>query len=94
MGLHSGRISLLSNLVAFSVIIGSFINAYNLSPFDASATPLQYSLSFLDNVIWWVIVAVLISAGGHFADVYLREKRVLWNYSIIPFSLPAFGLIF
>lgn len=93
-GLQSGKISLFANVVALFVVIGAIINAYNLSLSHTSATSLEYFLFFLDNVIWWVIVAVLISAGGRFTDVYLREKRVLWNYSILLFSLPAFGLIF
>ncbi|RLC54737.1 MAG: hypothetical protein DRI80_18850, partial [Chloroflexota bacterium] len=26
-------------------------------------------------------------------DVYFREKKVLWSYTLLPFSLVAFGLI-
>jgi putative membrane protein len=93
-GLKSGKITLFANFLALFVIIGALINAYNSTLSNTSGTALEYILFFLDNVIWWVVAAVLISAAGRFADVYLRQKTILWNYSILLFSLPAFGLIF
>jgi len=92
-GLKSGKISLFANFLALFVIIGSFLNAYNVTLSDSSGTPIEYVLLFLDNVVWWIVVAVLISAAGRFTDVYFRQKTILWNYSILLFSLPAFGLL-
>jgi len=92
-GLKSGKITLFANFLALFVIIGAFLNAYNITLSGSSGTVFEYVLLFLDNVIWWVVVAILISAAGRFTDVYLRQKTILWNYSILLFSLPAFGLL-
>jgi len=92
-GLKSGKITLFSNFLALFVVIGAFLNAYNITLSGSSGITFEYVLLFLDNVIWWVVVAILISAAGRFTDVYLRQKTILWNYSILLFSLPAFGLL-
>jgi putative membrane protein len=92
-GLKSGKITLFANFLALFVLIGAFLNAYNITHSVSSGTAFEYILLFLDNVVWWVVVAILISAAGRFTDVYLRQKTILWNYSILLFSLPAFGLL-
>ena len=53
----------------------------------------EYIIRFLEDVVWWFLLAVLISAAGRFTDVYFKEKRLLWGYIILPFSLVALGLM-
>jgi len=53
----------------------------------------EYTIRLMDEIIWWFVLSVMISAAGRFTDVYFREKRILWGYVILPFSLFAFGLI-
>ena len=47
----------------------------------------------LRKILWWIIAAVLLISFGRFIDAYFKEKRVLWSYSILPFTLIAFGFI-
>lgn len=95
-GLRSGRISLFANLLAAFILISAILSAYNvvntLEP--APETIFEASIRFIHEVTWWFVAAVLISLAGRFTDVYFKEKRVLWGYVILPFSLLAFGLIF
>ncbi|MGC9554451.1 MAG: DUF373 family protein [Thermoplasmatota archaeon] len=95
-GLRSGRISLFANLLALFILVSAVIAAYNvvtnLDPEPEAI--LEYALRFLDEVVWWFVLAMLISTAGRFTDVYFNEKRVLWGYVILPFSLVAFGFIF
>ncbi len=91
-GLRSGKISLFSNLLAIFIVIGAILSAYNVLSSKAMEMP-EYVIKFIDEVLWWLVTAVFISAAGRFIDVYFREKKVLWSYTLLPFSLVAFGLI-
>jgi len=53
----------------------------------------EYTTLFIYDIIWWFVLAVLIVAAGRFVDMYFKEKRILWTYIILPFSMIAFGLI-
>jgi uncharacterized membrane protein len=92
-GLRSGKVSLFANLLALLIGIGAIIGAYNHVVSNFPMGQGECVIIFIDDVLWWFIGAVMISAAGKFADVYIREKKVLWSYSILPFSLIAFGLI-
>ncbi|MEA2055163.1 MAG: DUF373 family protein [Candidatus Thermoplasmatota archaeon] len=95
-GLRSGKISLFSNLLALFIMISAIVSAYNvvstLEP--APQGVFEYIIQFMDEIVWWFILSVLISAAGRFTDTYFKEKKILWGYVILPFSLFAFGLIF
>jgi putative membrane protein len=94
-GLRSGRISLFSNLLAVFILVSAIISSYNTvtTIVPDPENIVEYIIRFLDDVVWWFVLAVLISAAGRFTDVYFKEKRVLWGYIILPFSLVALGLI-
>lgn len=92
-GLRSGKISLFSNLLASFIVIGAILSAYNVLSSKANLDMPEYVIKFIDEVLWWFLIAVFISAIGRFTDVYFREKKVLWSYTLLPFSLVAFGLI-
>ena len=51
------------------------------------------ALFFLNSMIWGIVIAGLIAVFGRVVDIYVRDKRVPWNYWIAPFSLFAFGFI-
>jgi len=94
-GLRSGKISLFANLLAVFIMASAIASAYNmLSTIEPAPHGMfEYIILFMDEIVWWFILSVMISAGGRFIDVYFREKKVLWGYVILPFSLIAFGLI-
>jgi uncharacterized membrane protein len=35
----------------------------------------------------------LLAAVGQVTDLYIRQKKILWSYWVVPFSLFAFGFI-
>ncbi|MCD6299061.1 MAG: DUF373 family protein [Thermoplasmata archaeon] len=94
-GLRSGKISLFANLLALFIMVSAIVSAYNvvstLEP--APHGVFEYTIRFMDEIVWWFVLSIMISAAGRFTDVYFREKRILWGYVILPFSLFAFGLI-
>ncbi|MEM1514387.1 MAG: DUF373 family protein [Candidatus Thermoplasmatota archaeon] len=93
LGLKIGRMTVFSTILSFFIIILAFVSEIELLKNANLKTP-EYVIKFLNDTIWWIVIAILNIALGRFIDVYFKEKRVLWSYSIIPFSLVAFGLIF
>ncbi len=92
-GLRSGKISLFSSLLALFIAIGAILSAYNVLSSEEELEMGEYVIRFIKEVLWWLLLAVFISAFGRFTDAYFREKKVLWSYTLLPFSLVAFGLI-
>ncbi|NIA11103.1 MAG: DUF373 family protein [Nitrospiraceae bacterium] len=94
-GLRSGKISLFANLLALFIMTSAIVSAYNVvSTLDpAPHGVFEYTIRFMDEIVWWFVLSVMLSVAGRFTDVYFREKRILWGYVILPFSLLAFGLI-
>ena len=92
-GLRSGKISLFSTLLAIFIVLGAILSAYNVLSSKPNIEMAEYIIKFIDEILWWFLLAVFISALGRFTDVYFREKKVLWSYTLLPFSLVAFGLI-
>jgi len=94
-GLESGRISLFTNLLAVFILISAIIASYNMvTTMDPEPEGIvEYTTLFIYDIIWWFVLAVLIVAAGRFVDMYFKEKRILWTYIILPFSMIAFGLI-
>ena len=92
-GLKSGKISLFANLLSLLIVMGAVIGAYNHVVSSDLEDQAEYVIIFIGDVLWWIVVAILISGAGKFADVYVREGKILWGYFILPFSLLAFALI-
>ncbi len=90
VGLRKGRMTIFSSILSGFIIILAVVSAVNRLE---NLTPSEYVIQFINDVLWWFIIAVLLIALGRFIDVYFKERKVLWSYPIIPFSLVAFGLI-
>ncbi len=94
-GLRSGKISLFANLLAIFIMVSAIVSAYNvvstLEPVPHGI--FEYTIRFMDEIVWWFVLSVIIFVAGRFTDVYFREKKILWGYVILPFSMFAFGLI-
>ena len=93
LGLKIGRMTVFSTILSFFIIVLAVVSEVESLRNLNLKTP-EYVIKFLNDIVWWLIIAILNTALGRFIDVYFKEKRVLWSYSIIPFSLLAFGLIF
>ncbi len=94
-GFLTGRMSIYTYIIAFVILIATFIMAYfnvnnvNIRP---EVDVLRW-IFFLNNIIWGVVLACLVALTGHVADVYVKNKKSLKRYWPAPFSLFAFGLI-
>jgi len=91
-GLRMGRMTIFSSVLAIFIIVIAFVSAAQvLTGKEIEAS--EYVIRFINEMLWWIVAAVLLIALGRFIDAYFKEKKVLWNYSILPFTLVAFGLI-
>lgn len=91
-GLKTGKMTIFSSVLAAFIVIISFVFAIRvLSGKDIEAA--EYVIRFVNEILWYIIAAVLLIALGRFIDAYFKEKKVLWSYTILPFTLIAFGLI-
>ncbi len=92
-GLLTGRPSFYTFIIALVIIIISVFYAYN----NTFAVYQRYLdvliLKFLAAITWGIVAAGLLAAFGRVTDMYIREKKILWSYWIVPFSLFGFGLI-
>ncbi len=91
-GLRMGRMTLFSSVLAIFIIIIAFVSAAQVLT-GKEIESLEYGIRFVNETLWWIVAAVLLIALGRFIDAYFKEKKVLWNYSILPFTLVAFALI-
>ncbi len=92
IGLKMGRMTVFSSILAIFIIIISMVSAIKVLANQQMETA-EYAVRFVNEILWWFIIAILIIALGRFIDAYFKERRVLWSYSILPFTLIAFGLI-
>lgn len=92
-GLLTGRPSFYTFIIALVIIIISVFYAYN-NTFTFYQRYLDVLiLKFLAAITWGIVAAGLLAAFGRVTDLYIREKKILWSYWIVPFSLFGFGLI-
>ncbi len=91
-GLKMGRMTLFSSVLAVFMVIISLVSAYRLLE-GKELVAGEYVIKFINEILWWIISAALIVALGRVIDAYFKEKKVLWSYSILPFTAIAFGLI-
>ncbi len=91
-GLKMGRMTIFSSVLAIFIIMIAFLSAVQvLTGKEIEAS--EYVIRFINEILWWIVAAVLLIALGRVIDAYFKEKKVLWNYSILPFTLIAFALI-
>ena len=91
-GLLTGRPSFYTFILSIVIISVSVFYTYN-SIFYLQIPLIVMILKFLGAITWPIVAAGLLTAFGRVTDVYIREKKVLWSYWIVPFSLFAFGFI-
>lgn len=92
-GLLLGRPSFYTTILAFVIIVVTVFYAYN-NTFNLYQQYLDVLiLKFLAAITWGIVAAGLLAAFGRVTDVYIREKKILWSYWIVPFSLFGFGFI-
>jgi putative membrane protein len=92
-GLLTGRPSFYTFIIAVVIIAITLFYAYN-NTFDRYENFLAVLiLKFLAFLTWGIVAAGLLAAFGRVTDIYIREKKILWSYWIVPFSLFGFGFI-
>jgi len=91
-GLLTGRPSFYTFIISIVIVCVSMFYAYN-STFNQDLPLVVLILKFLGAITWGIVAAGLLTAFGRVTDIYIREKKVLWSYWIVPFSLFAFGFI-
>ena len=91
-GLLAGRPSFYTFIIAIVIVSVSMFYAYN-STFNQDLPLVVLILKFLGAITWGIVAAGLLAAFGRVTDIYIREKKVLWSYWVVPFSLFAFGFI-
>ncbi len=92
-GLLTGRPSFYTSIIALVIITVSMFYAYN-NTFNQYQRFLDVLvLKFLAAITWGIVAAGLLAAFGRVTDLYIREKKILWTYWTVPFSLFAFGFI-
>jgi len=91
-GLLTGRPSFYTFIISIVIVSVSIFYAYN-NTFNQELPLIVLILKFLGAITWGIVAAGLLAAFGRVTDLYIREKKVLWSYWIVPFSLFAFGFI-
>lgn len=91
-GLLTGRPSFYTFILSIVIIAVSVFYAYN-NIFYQDIPLVVMILKFLGSITWGIVAAGLLTIFGRVTDLYIRQKKVLWSYWIVPFSLFAFGFI-
>ena len=91
-GLLTGRPSFYTFILSFVIIAVSVFYAYN-NTFNNDYPLVVLILKFLGAITWGVVAAGLLAVFGRVTDIYIREKKALWSYWVVPFSLFGFGFI-
>jgi putative membrane protein len=93
-GLLSGRVTLFTSFLSVALMLGGIVFAWqDVRTLSNNVTRLGKAIVFLTGLVWWVILATLLTAGGRVVDTWVKERRVLWSYWLLPFGLIATGLI-
>lgn len=92
-GVLTGRPSFYTFILSVVIIAISVFYAYNNTVFNSDIHVIVPTLAFLNYITWGIVAAGLLAAFGRVTDLYIREKKVLWAYWIVPFSLFSFGFI-
>lgn len=92
-GLLLGRPSFYTFILALVVIAVTVFYAYNNTFYQYQQHLDVLILKFLAAITWGIVAAGILAAFGRVTDLYIREKKILWSYWIVPFSLFGFGFI-
>jgi putative membrane protein len=91
-GFMTGRLSIYTYFLAIVILIVFGFFAYTNTNFNTNVEILP-TLSFINNMIWGIVIAALVALFGRVVDVYVRDKKAPWTFWIVPFSLFAAGFI-
>jgi len=91
-GLLTGRPSFYTFIISIVIVAVSIFYAYN-NLFYQDMPLVVMILKFLGSITWAIVAAGLLTIFGRLTDLYIREKKILWSYWILPFSLFGFGFI-
>jgi len=91
-GLLTGRPSFYTFILSIVIIAVSVFYAYN-NIFYQDMPLVVMILKCFGSITWGIVAAGLLTVFGRITDLYIRQKKVLWSYWILPFSLFAFGFI-
>jgi putative membrane protein len=92
-GVLTGRPSFYTFILSMVIIAVSVFYAYNNTVFNPDIHVVVPTLGFLNYITWGLVAAGLLAAFGRVSDQYIRQKKILWSYWIVPFSLFSFGFI-
>ncbi|HVL49091.1 MAG TPA: DUF373 family protein [Candidatus Thermoplasmatota archaeon] len=93
-GLTGGRITLFAGILAILVLLlGAILSARMIYELRDQVVWSLLAVRAIEGLAPFAVAASLIAIGGKVADVYVRERVVLWNYLTLPFSVVAVGLI-
>ncbi len=92
-GLLIGRPSFYTTILAIVIIVVTVFYAYNKTPFNMEINLIIPVLAFLNSITWGLVAAGLLFAFGRVTDLFIREKKILWTYWIVPFSLFSYGFV-
>ena len=88
----TGKLSVYTYILAIVVIVAFAYFSYDNTNLDSDVM-LVPILQFLYHMVWGIVIAGLIAIFGYVIDNYVKDKKVPWNYWVVPFSLFAFGFI-
>lgn len=92
IGFLTAKLTAYTSIIAVVILIAFGIATYNNISFKSESIALPV-LSFINNMIWGIVIAGLIIVFGRVVDIYFTEKRKPWDYWTAPFSIFAFGFI-
>lgn len=92
-GLLIGRPSFYTTILAIVIIVVTVFYAYNKTPFNMEINLIIPVLAFLNSITWGLVAAGLLFAFGRVTDLFIRKKKILWTYWIVPFSLFSYGFV-
>ncbi len=93
-GFVTGRISLIMYiLTALVLMVGAVWSYTYIGEMGGGMDNVVYALSFILNMIWFAVGAVILVLVGKTLDAYLDGERPNRQYLIIFFSAIAIGLV-
>jgi len=88
----TGKLSVYTYILSIVIIIAFAYFSYDNTNLNSEVV-LVPILQFLYNIVWGIVLAGLIALFGYIIDIYVKDKKIPWNYWVVPFSLFAFGFI-
>ena len=72
------------------IIIGILLG---LKDWDVGLDVTDSVLIFINAILWWVVVGLLIMAIGKALDIYIKEKKFAPNFGVVILSILGTGLL-